>query len=328
MSMPTIGNPDISSTLRQLNLNHLLYFWCVARAGSFSAAARALRVSQPSISEQVASLEAHLGQPLLLRHGRGVSLTPIGEMAARYAGQMVGVCSEFMRDLPLASGSPSPTISIGAADAIPKLVLRELLGPMLAAEPSCRIVCREWRTDVLLSELSLHRLDLVVCDAEIVARGPGRLLSYVAAQSGITLCGSPGLARQVSRRFPASLNGAPMLLPALGAALRASLDRWFDSNGVRPDIRLEAEDRAMLNNFAEAGLGVVPVATVHVQDVCRQFGLRKIAQLKGVSENYYVVFVERNSPNPLIAAFRERLSERYRPARGATRLPPPSRVRA
>ena len=64
-----------------LNFHHLRYFWLVAREGSVSRAAAKLRVSQPTVGEQVHALQEALGEKLLRREGRGVTLTEAGARA-------------------------------------------------------------------------------------------------------------------------------------------------------------------------------------------------------------------------------------------------------
>lgn len=68
----------VPERLDRLDLNHLRTFVAVSRAGSFSAASRALRVRQPAISKAIASLEKSVGSPVFERGARGVHLTAAG----------------------------------------------------------------------------------------------------------------------------------------------------------------------------------------------------------------------------------------------------------
>ena len=61
-----------------MELGHLFYFYEVAKAGSFTAAAKNLRISQPSLSKAVGLLEAREGVKLLERSKLGVEVTPLG----------------------------------------------------------------------------------------------------------------------------------------------------------------------------------------------------------------------------------------------------------
>lgn len=63
-----------------MEIHQLRYFLAVAQTGSFTAAAKACHVSQPSLSAQVAKLEAELGGPLIERSRQGARLTKRGEL--------------------------------------------------------------------------------------------------------------------------------------------------------------------------------------------------------------------------------------------------------
>ena len=60
-------------------------FYAVAREGSFTAAARVLHVSQPTLTSQIKKLEASYGIDLFRRHGRGVELTETGKQLLKIA---------------------------------------------------------------------------------------------------------------------------------------------------------------------------------------------------------------------------------------------------
>jgi LysR family transcriptional regulator, transcriptional activator of nhaA len=74
--------------------------------------------------------------------------------------------------------------------------------------------------------------------------------------------GTAHLAKIHRRRFPKSLDGAPILLPTNDTAIRRQLDRWIDKQGIRPVVVGEFEDFAPLRTFGERGAGVFPVPTL------------------------------------------------------------------
>ena len=317
---PTIGNPDIALQLGRINLNHLFYFWAVARAGSVTAASRTIGISQSSISEQLRTLEQRLGAPLLQRTSRGVRLTTAGERARRYAEEIVGICGEMVVTLPLKGVPEARPLRVGTADAVPKIVVRSLLRPILDATPGQRVECREWRVDQLLAELTLHRLDLVLTDAPVDADLNPRLTSLAAGVSSITVCAAPALARKLRSNFPASMDGVPFLLPSVPSPLRQSMERWFSLCRITPRIVIEADDRSQLNHFAEVGYGVVPVPSIITKDIGRQFGLVEIGMPRGVREEYFACVVHRGDQHPSVALMRDRLMRGEGPS-------PPRRTR-
>ncbi len=71
-----------------LNFHHLRYFWVTAREGSVTRAAAKLRVTQPTVSEQLRGLEETLGERLLKREGRGFALTDVGRTVLRFVDEI------------------------------------------------------------------------------------------------------------------------------------------------------------------------------------------------------------------------------------------------
>lgn len=304
----TINEQDAFQLLRRVNLNHLLYFWAVGQAGSITAASERLGVAQPGVTMQLQTLERRLGAQLVERGPRGVSLTPAGQVAMRYAEEVVGICSELVRALPLKGSIEERPFVIGTVDSVPKIVVRSILKNITALEHPPRLVCREWRMDQLMSELSLHRLDVVITDVPLTTDGGSGLRCTTAATSAIDLYASPSLARRYRRGFPESVREAPFVLPSAVTTLRSSIDRWFALPGIQPRIAIESDDRALLHHFAEAGLGVVPVAAITAREVARQFTLERIGSLANVHEEYYVVMMARKNEHSAVSTLMRTLA--------------------
>jgi LysR family nitrogen assimilation transcriptional regulator len=76
---------------RPLELRELRYFHAVACTGNFGRAARELNVSQPAVTTQVQKLERQLGMQLLIRHGRGVTLTQAGSCLIERLNTIIGL---------------------------------------------------------------------------------------------------------------------------------------------------------------------------------------------------------------------------------------------
>lgn len=306
--MALIQKNDVRDLLSRVNLNHLLYFWAVAREGSVTAAAKSLGVAQPGVSEQIRTLETRLGATLFERGSRGVRLTREGRIAQRYAEEIVGVCATLVSTLPLRDEAEQPPMIVGVTDAIPKVVVRDLLRPLIMDERIERVVCREWRVDQLLADLSLHRIDAIVSDIPLPGESSVPIVQTVVAKSAVVMCCAPQLVRRAKRGFPQSLADLPLLLPADGTSLRASVEQWLALHRLRPRIAAEADDRAVLHHFAEIGLGVVPVAKSTLPDVRRQFGLQFVGELRTVIEQYYLITMERQVEHPGVRVIRESIA--------------------
>src|SRR6187455_2440955 len=96
--------------ITQLKAMH--YFVHVARVGSFSAAARLLRLTQPAVSRQVRSLERAIGVPLLYRNGRNVVPTEAGEILLARAVQLEESVANAYEDVRAGAVVPSGTLAL------------------------------------------------------------------------------------------------------------------------------------------------------------------------------------------------------------------------
>jgi len=101
-------------------------------------------------------------------------------------------------------------------------------------------------------------------------------------------------------QFPQSLNRLPVLMPTGHSALRPTLDRWFEAQGLRPRIVGEFEDSALLAVFAARGLGVFPVSRLGADDVRLMRGLRLLGRCDDVKEVIYAIRSRRGQHHPLV----------------------------
>jgi len=285
-----------------LNYHHLLYFWSVAREGTVSKAAEKLRLSQPTISAQIRTLERAVGQRLFQRHGRTLVLTDVGRLVYRHADEIFSIGRDLMESLRgRAAGRPVQLV-VGVANAVPKLVVYRLLRPAMQGAEPIHLVCREDNAEQLVTQLSIHALDVVIADFPAPPHVRVKVFNHLLGESDTAFFGPPRLAARLRRRFPASLNDAPMLLPTANTALRRGLDEWFDAENVRPQVVGEFEDSALMKVFGH-GAGVAfpaPVAIAH--DVCRFYGVRLIGRTDAVRELYYAISVERRLKHPGVLA--------------------------
>jgi len=202
------------------------------------------------------------------------------------------------------TGRPA-RLAVGIADAIPKLVAFRLLDPVRRMPDPPAIICHDDTPERLLAALAAHEVDVVIADTP---PGPATLVhvySHVLGESGVTVFGAPDLATAHRRRFPRSLDGAPFLLPTAHASLRRQLDQWFDQHEIRPVVKGQFADSALLKTFGQAGVGLFAAATVIEAEVRRQYGVRVVGRIDEVRETFYAITAERKIKHPAVARLTE-----------------------
>lgn len=285
-----------------LNYHHLMYFHEVARSGSIVAASLRLHVSQPAISAQLRMLEEALGEKLLARVGRGLVLTEKGRMVYRYAEEIFALGQKLRGQLGGQSSTVADRLVVGIVHSMPKLMVYRLLEPALQLGRPLRLECREDSPDRLLAELALHSLDIVLADQPIANTGNVRALTHPLGESGLSFFAAPQLAAKLNDGFPRSLDGAPFLLPARHAAMRWTLEDWFEREQIRPVITGEFDDSALLKVFGEHGIGVFVGPTAVEREIRQEYGVEVLQRVPGLRERFYAITLERQVANPAVTA--------------------------
>jgi len=284
-----------------LNYRHLLYFWAVAKEGSITRAAERLGLSVQTISTQLAQLERQLGHALLAPQGRSLVLTDAGRVALAHAEQIFQWGDKLRQALDDRVTS-RPRFAVGVTDAVPKLVSYRLLAVTLEPPLSVRLECSEGDFDHLLGELALNRLDLVIADRSAPQQANLKLHSYLLGHASVAMYANHQLHPRYAADFPASLSGAPLLLPSRNDPLRGAIDAWLETHDVRPVVAGEISDSALLKTFGRAGLGLFPAPAAMAADILAQFNALPLGTLHGVRESWYAISAQRRMQHPAVAA--------------------------
>lgn len=286
--------------MRHLNYSHLQYFWAVAREGSIAKASESLHLTPQTISGQLKLLDEAVGSPLFNRVGRRLVLSDMGRLVFEYADEIFSVGAELASVVRGNHMSGPTTLNLGIVSSLPKLIAERIVAPAMMAEEPVRVRCHESSIEQLLSELAVHKLDLVLSD-QPVPDGLGiKAYNHRLGESGMSFFSQRGRARRFRARFPGSLNDAPLLLPSQHSALRRRLDDWFENHELSPRIAGEFDDSALLKAFGEAGVGVFAAPTVIEEEICRMYRMSVIGQTDEIKERFYAISPERRLKHPSV----------------------------
>jgi LysR family transcriptional activator of nhaA len=297
--------------VRHLNYSHLLYFWTVAREGSIARAAEVLHLTPQTISGQLKLLEASVGEPLFNRAGRGLVLSETGRIVKQYADEIFALGAELTQRVKRKELGAPVALNVGIVNSIPKLIAYRVLEPALELDDPLRIVCREGDLDALLGDLAVHRLDLVLSDRPIATGLNVRAYNHPLGSSTVSMFAHRRIARRYAKAFPASLDGAPVLLPRETTALRRALDEWFDRHDVTPMVVAEFDDSALMKAFGEAASGIFPAPDAIASEVEQMYDARQIGTVDGVSESFYAISPERKLKHPAVLRITESARQRF-----------------
>ena len=285
--------------MRNLNYNHLRYFWAVAHEGNLTRAAELMNLSQSAISVQIQKLEQQIGHPLFERVGKKLVLTEAGQIALDYADTAVKAGDELMSTLrgrPLASRQ---VLRVGALTTLSRNFQMEFLRP-LVGRSDVGLIVRSGNIRDLLTQLEANAIDVVLANSAAPQDARSSLRNHLLNEQPVSLVGRPRSDKR-KFRFPDDLRTEPVLLPSLDSDIRAAFDRVLELSGIRPIIMAEVDDMAMLRLLARDRDGLTLVPPIVVRDELETGVLVEYCQIPEVTETFYAIIPKRRFPNRLLA---------------------------
>ena len=152
--------------MSHINYNHLYYFWHVYKEGSVVGAAEALFLTPQTITGQIKALEERLQGKLFKRKGRGLEPSELGELVFRYADRMFTLSQEML-DIVNYRKESNLLFDVGVADALSKRLVSGVLDAAVVESEQIHLRCFESAHELLLEQLSQHKLDMIISDCPI-----------------------------------------------------------------------------------------------------------------------------------------------------------------
>jgi LysR family transcriptional regulator, transcriptional activator of nhaA len=273
--------------LAQLNFHHLFYFWQVARMGHLTRAAQELHTSQSALSAQIRQLEDRLGEPLFAREGRRLVLTETGQMVMAYAENIFGLGQELLGRLQGRSEGLE-RLRVGSVATLSRNYKENWIRPLLA-DPSVMLTLESGTLQDLLARLQQHQLDVVLANEAVGSDGDRHLHCRFLGSQAISLVGPAAVWGGRSLRLPEDLDGLDLALPGPRHALRSQFDALCMAADVKPRLRAEVDDMAMLRLIARDSGWLTVLPEVVVQDELRNGSLLRVGQSTQLQEHFYAI---------------------------------------
>lgn len=234
-----------------MELRQLESLVAIADSGSFSRAAIVLNLAQPSLSRQMALLEQDLGQRLLVRTGRGVSLTPAGETFITYARDILDTARrgrDAMHDL---DQEPSGRVIVGMPPRVALAVSAPLIRSFRARFPRAVITVLEGLSLSLRESLVAGRMDLAL----LFDPPPSPQLSCETLTREPLLLVAPPKSRLPARVSLSALTAYPLVLPSAPNAIRSLLDDSLGPKGISLNVLAEVGSVQTVLALVTEGIG-------------------------------------------------------------------------
>ena len=254
-----------------MDLRQLEILQAIAETGSFTASGRKLHVSQSAISRQILLLEEELGEPLFLRVGRQVRMTPAAESLVQLGQRVfldvrdtVGSITDRTREL-------RGTLRLSGGMTVCRYVFPPLLKHLRRVHPHLDV-----RLTVALAGRSVQEIRGGRVDAGLLTLPVEEtdLVTVPALREELLLVTAP--THQLAKRrkvLARDLAGLPFVLFEMGSATRKVIDHFFAAQRIEPTIVMDTENVEIIKAMVKTGLGV---GIVPYQAVAREVRARQL----------------------------------------------------
>jgi DNA-binding transcriptional LysR family regulator len=290
-----------------MDLRRLEIFAKVAELGSFSRAAEALFLTQPTVSEHVRALEDELGVQLLDRLGRGATPTRAGQLLLGYARRMLTLSREAHQALDRFQGRMSGELVVGGSTIPGEYVLPALVGQFKAKYPDISISLLIGSTRQVSDWLDEGRVEVGVVGARPAARTLAAR-ELMADELVVVVAATHPWARRGTITL-ADLQTEPMVVRERGSGSRDAVEHALHEAGIAPaTLRVVGEmgSTQAVKQAVRAGVGIALISRRAVEDECRA-GLLACVKVKDlrVARAFYLVTHRDRTRSPLAEAFVE-----------------------
>lgn len=303
--------------LRQLEIVRV-----VAGTGSFTAAARQLHVSQSAVSRQVLLLEEELKEPIFLRLGRRVRLTPAGETLLGLSQRVLSDVRETTDAIREHQRRLTGTVHVGGGMTVCLHVFPSLLKEFRRRHPAVDVKLTTGGTPHLLDRLRSGALDVALLTLPVEGSD---LMQVPVMREELLLVGdrSHPLARQ-RRIRPRDLDRQRLVLFERGSSTRRVVDDMIAREQIGPRIVMETENVEILKALVGIGMGmtIIPYQAAAREVRAGQLWCRRLDGVSMVRETGWVYMRTARVPR-LVQQMFEALTRTL----PRLRLAPPARAR-
>ena len=237
-----------------MDLRQLEIIRAIAETGSFTAAGQKLHVSQSAISRQILLLEDELKEPVFLRVGRRIRITPAGESLLQLSHRVFQDLQETVSTISEKRDSLSGTIRLVGGMTVCLYVFPTLLAEVRRVHPHLDLKVTVGSAERSIAMLRSGAGDLGMITLPVEATD---LVSVPVLQEELLLITYPAhpLAKKKSIA-PADLDRQDFVLFETGSITRRLVEQFFAREGVNPEVIMETENVEIIKAMVRSGLGI------------------------------------------------------------------------
>ncbi|MBM6924924.1 selenium metabolism-associated LysR family transcriptional regulator [Pseudoflavonifractor phocaeensis] len=281
-----------------MQLKQLEIFLQVAQLHSFSKAAEALYLTQPTVSAHVAALEDELGTRLVVRSTKELRLTAPGRVLSRYAAEILGLCQRAAQDVRTSASAISGTLSIAASTVPSQYLLPQVLPLLRQRYPDVFFQIRQGDSSQVTQWMAENGAELGLVGAPVQRVGL-LCVPFFTERLVIVTPNTPEY-RALGGEMPVEvLKTAPYLVREAGSGTRKQGEQYLRGVGVDPKnlcLAAQLESTESILQGVKNGLGISILSGCAAREAAEEGKILAFSPDSPLLERQFYLLYRRSSP--------------------------------
>lgn len=235
---------------------------------NFSETAKALHMSQPSVSLQIRQLEESLGTKLFNRTTKKVYLTPAGELLSKSAKIILKQVNDTKKELQQLEQSIHGNLIIGASLTIGEYILPYLFGEFKRKYPNVNIILKIYNSQQITEKLNDEEINLGFIESMI---SYPEFVQEAFLEDELIVISAENIPNETDSNKDIHIDqlfSLPLILREEGSGTRQVIEeslRKYNLNPSMLNVILELENTESIKSAVESGMGISIISKVAVQ---------------------------------------------------------------
>lgn len=243
-----------------MELHQLRYFCAIVRTGSFTRAAEQLGITQPTLSQQIRSLEKQIGNPLFERLGRSIRLTSYGEVLSQRAVAILQQVAEAQSTMTELQHGVQGRLRVGVIPTVMPYLIAPQIGDFMARFPQVDVQFAEYTTRRLLEQLQSGDIDLAISGLPV--RNPDIVCSQLFREPLLLAVAQDHALARSKEIDLQDLRNERLLILREGHCLRDDVLRTCSHTKIAMRSVFETDQLASIFQLVRSGFGLTIVPSM------------------------------------------------------------------
>jgi LysR family transcriptional activator of nhaA len=288
-----------------VNLNHVKHFFYCAQFGSVSTAAQKLGIAQPSLSIQLKSFESEIGFQLFIRTGRGLQLTPRGEVLFKKASHLFEVVQDIENFVLNEEETDSVSFRVGVTDEIERPFLSDVIGQLIKSQSSKKISASivSKAHEEIVDLAHGDNLDIIISDRKI--SGLNLVDEYKIPVMLLSSRDFSGTKIQLMSNAGNLLKSLEqdLIQPSEDLLLGSETRAYLKDIGIKPHVAISSNILACIVRSVQEHVGAALLPTLYVNKEIKKGSLFAYGPQNGFWKHHIYLYSKSKKKEELILLF-------------------------